>query len=141
MMSLPDEKKWQLYCSQKGVDGSDGGSDEPEAYVDAVRNLESGRVDSLVIALRTQPNSFVMRFIEDWDGLSAILDALASMDYQTGQGPVHTALLGCLKALMNHSVSKTLLKAITVITLSQKQKFTFTNSFFHKFFTITLSPS
>ena len=109
MMSLPDEKKWQLYCSQKGVEGgSDGGSDEPEAYVDAVRNLEAGRVDSLVIALRTQPNSFVMRFIEDWDGLSAILDALVSMDYQTGQGPVHTALLGCLKALMNHSVSKTL---------------------------------
>ena len=55
MMSLPDEKKWQLYCSQKnragigdgsgaGPGGGPGGPgyDDPETYVEAVRMFASG---------------------------------------------------------------------------------------------------
>ncbi len=43
------------------------------------------------------------RFV-DCDGLPALLDFLSSMDFETAQGSVHTALLGCPKALMNNSV-------------------------------------
>ena len=57
MMSLPDEKKWQLYCSQKnragigdgsgagpcgGPGGPGRGYDDPEIYVEAVRMFASG---------------------------------------------------------------------------------------------------
>lgn len=173
MMSLPNEKKWQLYCSQRlqgstnnsgqndrnehNRDGcvqsvwtTGGLSNDPQAYVDKVRisvgmledscpspsssptphhistdsldfqftgngqELDQARLDpqvrnlfdSLQIALRTQPNSFVMRFIDDADGLSALLDFLAAMDYVTLQSPIHTAALSCLKALMNNSTGR-----------------------------------
>ena len=39
------------------------------------------------------------------DGLDAILDFLAALDYPTAQSSIHSALLACLKALMNNSVS------------------------------------
>ncbi len=48
-------------------------------------------------------NVSLKRFV-DCDGLSALLDFLSSLDYETAQGSVHTSLLGCLKALMNNSV-------------------------------------
>ena len=59
---------------------------------------------------RTQPNSFVIRFIEESGGLSAVIEALSSVEdvEATSVEAVHTALLGCLKALMNHSVRITL---------------------------------
>jgi dishevelled associated activator of morphogenesis len=73
---------------------------DPEEVRSRARQL-----DGLQIALRTQPNSFVTRFI-DLDGLDAVLDFLAALDYQTAQSSIHTALLACLKALMNNSVRK-----------------------------------
>jgi len=60
-------------------------------------------VDALQIALRTQPNSFVARFV-DAKGIDAILHFLSGLDYETAQSPIHTSLLACLKALMNNSV-------------------------------------
>ena len=60
-------------------------------------------VDSLKTALRTQPHSFVQRFIE-LDGLSTLLDALGSMDEMTAHSSLHNAYIGCVKALMNNSV-------------------------------------
>ena len=122
MLSLPKEKKWQIYCSQKGALGNETGlSNDPESYIENVNHLsgqefahelEENRqrakgLDSLQIALRTQPNSFVMRFMEA-EGLTQLLDFLAAMDYETRQSSIHTALLGCIKALMNNSVSKNL---------------------------------
>jgi len=61
-------------------------------------------VDSLKTALRTQPMSFVLRFIE-LDGLNCLLNFLKSMDYEVSRSGVHTSVLVCLKALMNSSVS------------------------------------
>jgi len=61
-------------------------------------------VDSLKTALRTQPMSFVLRFIEV-DGLNCLLNFLKSMDYRIAQSPIHTSVIGCLKALMNSVVS------------------------------------
>ena len=119
MLSLPKEKKWQIYCSQKGSLGNETGlSNDPEFYIEIVtrlsglefsHDLEENRqrarsLDGLQIALRTQPNSFVTRFIEA-EGLIKLLDFLAAMDYDTKQSTIHTALLGCIKALMNNSVS------------------------------------
>jgi len=59
----------------------------------------------------TRPNDFIglegefyVFSSQECDGLSALLAFLASLDYETAQGSVHTALLGCLKALMNNSV-------------------------------------
>ena len=50
------------------------------------------------------PCSFVMRFIE-LDGLNCLLNCLSGMDYETAQSPIHTSLIGCIKALLNSSVS------------------------------------
>ena len=44
------------------------------------------------------------RFVAELDGLDAILDFLAALDYPTAQSSIHSALLACLKALMNNSV-------------------------------------
>lgn len=60
--------------------------------------------DSLKTALRTQPHSFVLRFVQA-DGLVALLQVLSCMDYNTQQGAMHTSIIGCIKALMNNSVS------------------------------------
>ncbi|XP_059086529.1 disheveled-associated activator of morphogenesis 1-A-like isoform X3 [Tigriopus californicus] len=120
MLSLPNEKKWQIYCSQKGKQGADTNlSNNPETYIEKVKELAMMRfcqendeirnrarqIDSLQIALRTQPNSFVTRFMEV-DGLSSILNFLSSMDYETRQSVLHTAVLGCLKAMMNNSTGR-----------------------------------
>ncbi|CAG2066093.1 unnamed protein product [Timema podura] len=60
------------------------------------------QLDGLKTALRTQPHSFVLRFIE-LDGLVGLLGFLSSMDYTTSQSSIHTSLIGCVKALMNNS--------------------------------------
>ena len=62
-------------------------------------------VDSLKTALRTQPHSFVLRFVEQ-GGLPSLLNALHSMDEQTGHSSLHNAYIGCIKALMNNSVCR-----------------------------------
>ncbi|ELT93552.1 hypothetical protein CAPTEDRAFT_175180 [Capitella teleta] len=59
-------------------------------------------VDSLKTALRTQPMSFVLRFLE-LNGLECLLDFLSSMDYATAHSAIHTSVLACIKALMNSS--------------------------------------
>lgn len=48
-------------------------------------------------------DSFVTRFIEQ-EGLQSLLKFLENMDYKTCQSPIHTSVIGCLKALMNNSV-------------------------------------
>ena len=58
---------------------------------------------SLQIALRTQPHSFVSRFMEA-EGLNCLLSLLAGLDWDTAQSDIHTVALGCVKALMNNSV-------------------------------------
>jgi Diaphanous GTPase-binding Domain len=63
------------------------------------------QMDALKTALRTQPHSFVLKFVEQ-GGLEALLDFLGNLDHETKQSPLHTTLIGCLKALMNNSVSK-----------------------------------
>lgn len=80
------------------VVGSEDAIDEQE-MVARTRTL-----DSLKTALRTQPHSFVLRFVE-CDGLLGLLACLAAMDYNTAQSSVHTSLIGCVKALMNNSVT------------------------------------
>jgi dishevelled associated activator of morphogenesis len=73
--------------------------------VDAEEEVRSRtrQLDGLKTALRTQPHSFVLRFIE-LDGLPALLGFLSAMDYATAQSSIHTSLIGCVKALMNNSV-------------------------------------
>ena len=39
------------------------------------------------------------------NGLNCLLDLLAGMDWDTAQSSIHTAALGCMKALMNNTVS------------------------------------
>ena len=42
MLSLPNEKKWQIYCSQKGPAEGGGGSalgTQPEPYIEKVNAL------------------------------------------------------------------------------------------------------
>lgn len=76
----------------------------PETNTEEEIRSRTKIVDGLKTALRTSTHSFVIKFIE-LDGLLAILDCLERMDYFTAQTSIHTSLIGCLKALMNNSVS------------------------------------
>lgn len=123
MMSLPSEKKWQIYCSRKkDQEGSTDLSQLPEHYIERVKALanvmgseetvdeqemlsRTRLLDSLKTALRTQPHSFVLHFVE-LDGLIALISCLTAMDYNTAQSSVHTSLIGCVKALMNNSTGR-----------------------------------
>merc|ERR1719397_1029521 len=121
MLSLPIEKKWQIWASRRGAaeESSTGLSSNPEDYTARLQELAmlhfppsmeelEGRarsLDGLQIALRTQPHSFVSRFLEA-DGLGCLLNLLARMDWDTGQSVIHTAALGCVKALMNNSTGR-----------------------------------
>lgn len=67
------------------------------------------QIDGLKTALRTSTHSFVIRFME-LEGLPALLDFLEHMDYFTAQSSIHTSIIGCVKALMNNSVSYLILK-------------------------------
>lgn len=118
MLGLPSEKKWQIYCSRKkDQNGETDLSHLPEHYIERLQALtmlqfpvdaeeevrsRTRQLDGLKTALRTQPHSFVLRFIE-LDGLPALLGFLSAMDYATAQSSIHTSLIGCVKALMNNS--------------------------------------
>lgn len=110
LFNLPPDKKWQLYCS-KIQD-----RELPDSYIDKINSLSDTRVsfdnfqedqglqivESLKTALRTQPMSFVTRFLEK-DGLECLLNFLKHMDYTTMESSIHTSIIGCIKALMNNS--------------------------------------
>ncbi|XP_022918586.1 disheveled-associated activator of morphogenesis 1 isoform X2 [Onthophagus taurus] len=120
MLNLPQQKKWQIYCSRKGEDTVDE-SHAPEHYIDRLKTLaEMGypevntdeevrtrtkQIDGLKTALRTSTNSFVLRFME-LEGLPALLIFLQKMDYFTAQSTIHTSIIGCVKALMNNSTGR-----------------------------------
>uniref|UniRef100_A0A8C9RLX9 Dishevelled associated activator of morphogenesis 1b n=1 Tax=Scleropages formosus TaxID=113540 RepID=A0A8C9RLX9_SCLFO len=119
MFALPAEKKWQIYCSKKKEqEENKGATSWPEFYIDQLSSMAARKtllalekedeeernktIESLKTALRTQPMSFVTRFI-DLDGLTCILNFLKTMDYETTESQIHTSLIGCIKALMNNS--------------------------------------
>ena len=79
-------------------------------FVQSDEDLESRikLTDGLKTSLRTQPMSFVLRFIE-LGGLDSLLNFLKGMSYEVSSSPIHTSVLGCLKALMNSTVSKDVL--------------------------------
>lgn len=163
MLSLPPQKKWQIYCSRKSpIDSTDGTEvsrtpPTPEHYIERLKDIAKVRIkptffpkftifhnfptfftnfslffkqqfqsrpdespcheynfkieshtaflDALKTALRTSAHSFVLRFVE-LNGLSALLDILRVLDIRVANSPMHSSLIGCLKALMNNSVSK-----------------------------------
>lgn len=85
-------------------------SQSPENYIERIQSLNGDEqentklFDSLKTALRTQPHSFVLRFVQA-GGLVTLLGVLSSMNYDTRQGAMHTSIIGCITALMNDSVS------------------------------------
>ncbi|XP_066532057.1 disheveled-associated activator of morphogenesis 1 [Hoplias malabaricus] len=119
MFALPAEKKWQIFCSKKkDQEETKGATSWPEYYIDQINSMaarttvlalekedeeeRNKTIESLKTALRTQPMSFVTRFI-DQDGLTCVLNFLKNMDYETTESQIHTSLIGCIKALMNNS--------------------------------------
>uniref|UniRef100_A0A671UD93 Dishevelled associated activator of morphosis 2 n=1 Tax=Sparus aurata TaxID=8175 RepID=A0A671UD93_SPAAU len=120
MFALPDEKKWQIYCSKKKEqeDPNKLATSWPDYYIDRINSMAAMQtlfafdeeememrnkvVEDLKTALRTQPMRFVTRFIE-LDGLTCLLNFLHSMDYETSESRIHTSVIGCIKALMNNS--------------------------------------
>lgn len=77
--------------------------------------------ENLRTALRTQPMSFVVRFIE-LDGLNVLLNFLQTMDSFVSQSTVHTSVICCIKALMNSSVS-TLIGLVVLLSRYLKGKY------------------
>lgn len=137
MLSLPPQKKWQIYCSRKiPLESPDGaaiatiqtGLPSPEYYIERLKDMavqliktssddsspcheynpkiesHTSLFDALKTALRTSAHSFVIRFIE-LQGLPALLELLQVLDIRVSNSPLHTSLIGCIKALMNNSVS------------------------------------
>uniref|UniRef100_A0A4W4FTB3 Disheveled-associated activator of morphogenesis 1 n=1 Tax=Electrophorus electricus TaxID=8005 RepID=A0A4W4FTB3_ELEEL len=119
MFALPAEKKWQIYCSKKKEQEEHKGATHwPEFYIDQISSMaarttvlamekedeeeRNKMIEGLKTALRTQPMSFVTRFI-DLDGLTCLLNFLRKMDYETTESQIHTSVIGCIKALMNNS--------------------------------------
>ncbi|CAH0560759.1 unnamed protein product [Brassicogethes aeneus] len=120
MLSLPPQKKWQIYCSRKGGEDAVDAAHAPDHYIERLKELANAheaepigdeevrcrtkQIDGLKTALRTSTHSFVIKFIE-LDGLPTLLMCLVNMDYFTAQSSIHTSLIGCVKALMNNSVT------------------------------------
>ncbi|XP_025103883.1 LOW QUALITY PROTEIN: disheveled-associated activator of morphogenesis 2-like [Pomacea canaliculata] len=121
LYSLPAEKKWQIYCSKKKLqqsywDVDTSSQNTPGYYLERIKSMspvclglseedvdnKTKLVDNLKTALRTQPMSFVVHFIQQ-NGLQCLVDFLSNMDYATSESPVHTSFIGCIKALMNNS--------------------------------------
>lgn len=119
MFNLPLEKKWQIYCTKKQDQDDLSTKNWPDYYIERVNTMakllfprdedeirvRTQCVDSLKTALRTQPMSFVMRFLE-LDGLNCLLNFLENMDYDTSCSSIHTSVIGCVKALMNNSTGR-----------------------------------
>ncbi|XP_053375158.1 disheveled-associated activator of morphogenesis 1-like [Mercenaria mercenaria] len=72
------------------------------SYNEEELELREKTVENLKTALRTQPMSFVTQFLE-LDGLQCLDNFLSNMDYQVAESNIHTAVIGCFKALMNSS--------------------------------------
>lgn len=132
MLSLPPQKKWQIYCSRKSpIEENNGNTVQmipptPDYYIDRLNNMtiqiksspddspihennfkidnHTVLLDALKTALRTSAHSFVIRFIE-LQGLTALLELLHNLDVRVANSKLHTSLIGCIKALMNNSVS------------------------------------
>ncbi|KAK2166761.1 hypothetical protein NP493_1306g00020 [Ridgeia piscesae] len=117
MFDLPAEKKWQIYCSKKKEQEDPRSVSWPDYYIEQIDMMNSiffthnedeeienrtKLADNLKTALRTQPMSFVIRFIE-LDGLNCLLNFLGRMDWKISNSPVHTSVIGCVKALLNNS--------------------------------------
>ncbi|KAF5898715.1 disheveled-associated activator of morphogenesis 1-like isoform X1, partial [Clarias magur] len=119
MFALPAEKKWQIYCSKKmEQEENKGATSWPDYYIDQINSMAARKtfvalekedeeernksIEGLKTALRTQPMSFVTRFI-DQDGLTCLLNYLKNMEYETSESQIHTSLIGCIKALMNNT--------------------------------------
>lgn len=119
MYSLPPEKKWQIYCSKRREQDDPNSGYWPDPYLDRLKSMmalviisdeeeimtRTKLMDSLKTALRTQPMSFVIRFLE-LDGLTVLLDFLKQMDYETMESSIHTSCIGCIKAIMNNSLGR-----------------------------------
>ena len=135
MLGLPLEKKWQIWTSRRGREQADTNlSNNPDDYTNRLRDLamlqfpgsndevsqRCRSLNGLQIALRTQPHSFVSRFLES-NGLDCLLNLLAGMDWDTAQSNIHTMALACVKAIMNNSIGRAhVLAHITgVNTISQ----------------------
>ncbi|XP_017852277.1 LOW QUALITY PROTEIN: disheveled-associated activator of morphogenesis 1 [Drosophila busckii] len=135
MLSLPAQKKWQIYCSRKLPPDANDGPDaaaitQPptaEHYIERLKELvvhvslspedspshelstrldnHAAFVDALKTALRTSTHSFVLRFVE-LEGLPALLNLLLQLDIRVANSSLHTSLIGCIKALMNNSMGR-----------------------------------
>ncbi|XP_065082309.1 disheveled-associated activator of morphogenesis 1 isoform X2 [Ochlerotatus camptorhynchus] len=138
MLSLPPQKKWQIYCSRKSpLDATDPSGaplpgvnlpPTPEHYIERLKDMavqlkasspdespsheyspkiesHTALFDALKTALRTSAHSFVIRFIE-LQGLPALLELLQALDIRVANSPLHTSLIGCIKALMNNSTGR-----------------------------------
>ncbi|XP_032597207.1 disheveled-associated activator of morphogenesis 1 isoform X2 [Drosophila grimshawi] len=136
MLSLPAQKKWQIYCSRKlpldAPDGPDGPAaiTQPptaEHYIERLKDLVvhvslspedspshelSNRMDNhaaFVDALKTALRTSTHSFVlrfVELDGLPALLNLLLQLDIRVANSSLHTSLIGCIKALMNNSMGR-----------------------------------
>ncbi|CAG5098861.1 Oidioi.mRNA.OKI2018_I69.XSR.g16043.t1.cds [Oikopleura dioica] len=127
MYKMPIQKKWQIIVSKTSeTEATKEARDFPEYYIDNIKSMyqktsfESDDMDQskseeyarrlrifdgLKSALRTQPLSFVDRFIEI-HGLSHLLNFLKEMAKDVKESRIHTSAIACIKALMNNHAGR-----------------------------------
>ena len=85
MLSLPQEKKWQIYCSQKGSLGCDTGlSNDPEFYIDSITQLSgldySGKLWHKFNLSFFQWIIFLSKYVKTWfNGPSYVIQICANL--------------------------------------------------------------
>ncbi|CAG7828896.1 unnamed protein product [Allacma fusca] len=105
MLSLPINKKWQIYSSRKNNETDTLLSFSPEYFIDRISAFmpqETPKLfESLRTSLRTQPNSFVQRFL-DLEGLNILLETLSNHKYLK----YHPGIIQCMKSILNNSTGR-----------------------------------
>eukprot|EP00045_Choanoeca_perplexa_P015863 m.205698 g.205698 ORF g.205698 m.205698 type:complete len:1095 (+) comp17098_c0_seq1:99-3383(+) len=110
------EEQWQLvknHMSSREATDEQHTQDELSNDIDVIRKslefdsdanaaMRSKALDDLAVALRSKPLHYITKFVE-LDGLTLILDLLATVTVEESASSQHHQLIKCLSALMNNT--------------------------------------
>ncbi|KAI4803934.1 hypothetical protein KUCAC02_025579 [Chaenocephalus aceratus] len=100
MFALPDEKKWQIYCSKKKEqeDPNKLATSWPDYYIDRINSMAAMQT---LFAFDEEEMEMRNKVVEDLK--TALRTQPMSMDYETSESRVHTSVHRLHQGLMNNS--------------------------------------
>eukprot|EP00730_Choanoeca_flexa_P009028 TRINITY_DN12573_c2_g3_i5.p1 TRINITY_DN12573_c2_g3~~TRINITY_DN12573_c2_g3_i5.p1 ORF type:complete len:1085 (+),score=361.60 TRINITY_DN12573_c2_g3_i5:144-3398(+) len=110
------EEQWQLVksnMSARETNDEQHSQDELSTDIENIRKslefdseenaaMRAAALDALAVALRSKPLHYITKFVE-LDGLTLLLDLLASITVEESASSQHHRLIKCLSALMNNT--------------------------------------